>query len=91
MKNAEVKEHYQVEICNSFAAFEDFGDKVGIQRPLKYFRQNVSISAKQTVDSYELKQQNTKKYCIKGSRLNLGVCGLYDKWMETIQNSEKLN
>jgi hypothetical protein len=48
LKNAELKEQYQVKISNSFAALENLDDKVDINRPWENISENIKISAKES-------------------------------------------
>jgi hypothetical protein len=54
------KEQYRVEISNRFAALENIDDDVDIKRAWKTtsIRKNIIISAKASLDYYELKKHN---------------------------------
>jgi hypothetical protein len=50
------KEQYCVEISNRFAALENLDAEVDINRAWESIRENIKISAKETLDYYELKK-----------------------------------
>jgi DNA repair ATPase RecN len=56
LNDAEVKEQYQVKITNRFAALENTDDNVDMTRARKTIRENVKISAKESLGHYELPQ-----------------------------------
>jgi DNA repair ATPase RecN len=56
LNDAEVKEQYQVKITNRFAALENFDDNVDMNRAWENIRENVKISAKESLGRYELQQ-----------------------------------
>jgi ubiquitin len=56
LNDAEVKEQYQVKITNRFAALENFDDNVGTNRTWENIRENIKISAKESLGHYELQQ-----------------------------------
>jgi hypothetical protein len=53
---AEVKEQYQVEITNRFVALENFDDNVDMNRAWENIRENIKISAKESLGHYDLQQ-----------------------------------
>jgi hypothetical protein len=60
LNEEEVKEQYQVTIKNKFAALENLDDNGDINRAWETIRENIRISAKDSL--------------IKGSRLNYSGC-----------------
>jgi hypothetical protein len=52
----EGKEKYRAGIPNSFAALEDFDSKVDINRAWETIRENIKISAKESLGYFELKK-----------------------------------
>jgi hypothetical protein len=57
LNNAEVKEQYQVKISNRLVALANLDDNVDINRASENFRDNINISAKDSLGHYELKQR----------------------------------
>jgi hypothetical protein len=57
--DAEVKEQYQVKITNGFAALENFDDNVDMNTAWENITGNIKISAKESLDHYELQQQKS--------------------------------
>jgi hypothetical protein len=51
-----VKEQYQVEFSNRFASLEDLHTEVEINSALEMIRQNIKISAKESLGYYELRK-----------------------------------
>jgi hypothetical protein len=49
---------YCVEISNRFAALENSDSEVDINRAWKAIRENIKISAKESLSYYELKKHN---------------------------------
>jgi hypothetical protein len=56
LNEAEGKEQYRVEVSNRFAALEDLDTEVEINTNFKTIRENIKISAKESLGYYELKQ-----------------------------------
>jgi hypothetical protein len=56
LNDAEVKEQYQVKITNRFAALENFDDNVEMNRAWENIRENIKISAKESLGHYDLQQ-----------------------------------
>jgi hypothetical protein len=56
LNDEEVKEQYRVEISNSFAALENLDTEVDINMALETIRENIKISAKESLGYYELKK-----------------------------------
>jgi len=52
----EVREHYQIEITNSFAAFENMNDEEDVNRNWEHIKDNIQTSAKESLGLHELKQ-----------------------------------
>jgi hypothetical protein len=57
LNDAEVKEQYQIKITNRFAALENFDDNVDMNRAWENIRENIKISAKESLGHYELQQR----------------------------------
>jgi hypothetical protein len=57
LNEVEGKEPYHVEISNRFAALENFGTEVDINRTWETIRENIKISAKESLGYYELKKR----------------------------------
>jgi hypothetical protein len=56
LNNVEVKEQFCVEISNKFAALGDLDAEVEINSVLETTRENIKISAKESLSYYELKK-----------------------------------
>jgi hypothetical protein len=56
LKEIDVKEQYHVEISNRFAALENFDADVGSNRAWETIRENITISAKESLGYYEVKK-----------------------------------
>jgi hypothetical protein len=52
----ESKEEYEVKISNRFAALENFYTEVNINRALETIRENIKISAEQSLGYYDVKK-----------------------------------
>ena len=72
----EVREQYQIEITNRFAALENLSDDEGVNRTWENIKKNIQTSAKESLGLHELKQNKSwfdEEYLgffwIKGSRL----------------------
>jgi hypothetical protein len=50
------KEHYQVETLNRFAALKNLDSKVDINSAMETVRENIQISAKESLGYYEFKR-----------------------------------
>jgi hypothetical protein len=57
LNEGEAKEHYCVEISNRFAALENFDAEVDINRSWESIRENIKISAKESLGYYKLKKR----------------------------------
>jgi hypothetical protein len=55
LHETEGKEQCHVEVSNRFAALEDFDAKVDINSAWETFRENITISAKENLDFYDMK------------------------------------
>jgi hypothetical protein len=55
LNKVESKEQYRVEISNRFAALENFDAEAYINRARETARENIKISAKESLGCYELK------------------------------------
>jgi hypothetical protein len=56
LNDVDGKEQYRVEISNRFAALENLDSEVDINRASETIRENIKISAKESLGYYELKQ-----------------------------------
>jgi hypothetical protein len=56
LKEVEGKENYHVEVSNRFAALEDLDAEVEINTMWETIRENIKMSAKESLGYYELKQ-----------------------------------
>jgi hypothetical protein len=56
LKEVEDKEQYPVEISKPFAALENSGTEVDINKAWETVRENIKISAKESVGYFELKK-----------------------------------
>jgi hypothetical protein len=67
LNEVEGKEQYHVEVSNRFAALEDFDTEVEIDGTRKIIRENIKISAKESLGYFELKKHKpwSKKGCSK--------------------------
>jgi hypothetical protein len=59
LNDAEVKEHYQIEITNRFAASENFDDNVDMNRDWENIRENIKISVKREPRSLRVSATQT--------------------------------
>jgi hypothetical protein len=65
LNEVEGKEKYRVEVSNRFAALEDLDAVVEINTLLEKIRENITISVKENLGYYELKQH--KSWLVEGS------------------------
>jgi hypothetical protein len=56
LNEVEGKEHVRVEVSNRFAALEDLGTEVEINSAWETIRENIKISAKESLGYVELKK-----------------------------------
>ncbi|PNF25843.1 hypothetical protein B7P43_G11138 [Cryptotermes secundus] len=56
LNEVEGKEQYPVEISNRFVALENLDTKVGVDKAWETIRENIKISAKESLGYYELKK-----------------------------------
>jgi len=56
LNEPEVREQYQIEITNRFAALENLNDEEEVTWTWENFKENIQISAKESLGLYELKQ-----------------------------------
>ena len=56
LNEPEVREQYQIEITNRFAALENFNDDEDIDRTWENIKENIKTSAKESLGLHELKQ-----------------------------------
>jgi hypothetical protein len=56
LNNVEGKEQFRVEVSNRFAALEDLGAEVEINSAWETIRENITISAKESLGYFELKK-----------------------------------
>jgi hypothetical protein len=65
LNEVEGKEQCRVEISNRFAALENLDTEVDIKRAWKTVRENIKISAKESLDYYELKKHHVRRRMLK--------------------------
>jgi hypothetical protein len=58
LNEVEGKEQYRVKITNTFAALENLDTEVAIDRAWETIRENILISAKESLGYYELKKHH---------------------------------
>jgi len=56
LNEPEVREQYQIEITNRFAALENLNDDEEVDRTLENIKENIQTSAKESLGLHELKQ-----------------------------------
>ena len=56
LNEPEVREQYQIEITNRFAALENLNDDEDINRTWENIKENIQTSAKESLGLHELKQ-----------------------------------
>jgi hypothetical protein len=56
LNEVEGKEQYRVEVSNRFAALQDLGTEVEINSTWESIRENIKISAKESLGYYELRK-----------------------------------
>ena len=56
LNEPEVREQYQIEITNRFAAFENLSDDENLDRTWENIKENIKTSAKESLGLHELKQ-----------------------------------
>jgi len=56
LNEPEVREQYQIEITNRFAALENLNDDEDVNRTWENIKENIQTSAKESLDLHELKQ-----------------------------------
>jgi hypothetical protein len=59
LNDVEGKEKYRVEVSNTFAALEDLDAEVGINTIWETIRENIKISAKESLGYYEPKKHKS--------------------------------
>jgi hypothetical protein len=59
LNEPEVKEQYQIEITNKFAALENLNDDEEINRTLENIKENIKTSAEESLGLHELKQNKS--------------------------------
>jgi hypothetical protein len=52
LNEVEVKEQYRVEISNRFAALENLDTEVDVNKALETIRENIKLSAKESIGYY---------------------------------------
>jgi len=52
----ELREHYQIEFANRFAALENLNDDEDVDRTWENIKENIQTSAKERLGLHELKQ-----------------------------------
>jgi hypothetical protein len=66
LDEVEGKKQYQVEISDRFAALENLDDDADINRVWETIRENIKISAKESLGYYELKKHKPWQLKLKG-------------------------
>jgi hypothetical protein len=56
LHEVEAKEKYRAEVSNRFAALEDLDAEVEVNSTWETIRENIKISAKESLGDYELKE-----------------------------------
>jgi len=56
LNEPEVREHYQIEITNRFAALENLNDEEDVNRTWENIKEDIQTSAKESLGLHELKQ-----------------------------------
>jgi len=56
LNEPEVREQYQIEITNRFAALENLNDEEDVYRTWENIKENIQTSAKESLGLHELKQ-----------------------------------
>ena len=59
LNKLEVKKQYQIKISNRFAALENISDSEDIHRAWENIKENIKISAIESLGLYEVKQYKT--------------------------------
>jgi len=72
LNEAEVREHYQIEITNRFAALENLNDEEEMYRTWEHIKENKNSSAKESLGLHEL---NQNKHCFDEECLGFWVVG----------------
>jgi hypothetical protein len=76
LNEVEGKEQYRVEISNKFAALENLNAEVDINKTWETIKENIKISAKESLGYYELKEhtlwfeEGCSKLEIRGNKPN---------------------
>jgi len=76
LNESEVREHYQIEITNRFAALENVNNEENVNRTWKHIKENIQTSAKESLGLHELNQnkpwfdEECLGFWIEGSGLN---------------------
>jgi hypothetical protein len=67
LNDVEGKEQFRVEVSNRFAALEDLDTEVKINSAWETIRENINISAKESLDYFELKKHKQwfEEGCLK--------------------------
>ena len=58
LSELEVRKRYQIKISNTFAALGNLNDSKAVNRAWENIRENIKISAKDSLGLYGLKQNN---------------------------------
>ena len=56
LNEPELREHYQIEITNRFAALENVNEEEDVNRTWEHIKENIQTSAKETLGLHELNQ-----------------------------------
>ena len=87
LNELEDRKKYQIEIRNRFAALENLNDDKDVNRTWKNIKENIKISAKESLGLHELKQHKPRfdEECLgfwtKGSGLKCSGCRIQAKAM----------
>jgi hypothetical protein len=85
LNDVEGKEQCRVEVSNRFAALEDFDTEVEINSAWKTIRENIKISAKESLGYFELKKhkpwfdEGCSKLLDQRNKLNCSTCRIQVK------------
>ena len=86
LNKPEIREQYQIEITNRFAALENVSDEEDVNRTWENIKENIQTSAKESLDLHELRintglLKNVQVFWIKGSGLKCSGCRIQAKAM----------
>ena len=64
LNEPEVREQYQIEITNRFAALENLSDDEDVDRTWENIKENIKTSAKESLGLHEFKQNGFDEECL---------------------------